>query len=244
MSNTWTSDPGFARLWTLARAALGATLLVVLLAVAVLASTAPITRYDLRVDEILAGLRFQPATTLALDLTRAAQEAVGLAVLAAGLAVLCIRRRWWDASRLALMAGTAWMLGLAVKDLVDRPRPPASLWLLAPDPSGSFPSGHAITAAVVALVVVAASKDFGLIRLLAAGLALTYALAVGASRLYLGDHYPTDVLGSYLDVAAVLLLVGAATDLGCVRRLAARTLRLRELASSTGDPGQGAGRGT
>lgn len=231
VTKEWIPAHVAVRLWLLTKATAGATLLLTLLALAGLALTHPITRHDLRVDEIMAMLRFGPATTLALDLTRAAQETVGLAVLAAGLVVLLVRRRLWDATRLVLMAGASWALALAVKDLVERPRPPASLWLAAPDPTGSFPSGHATTAAVIALVVVVALVGTGAVRLLAVMMALAFALAVGWSRLYLGDHYPTDVLGSYLDVTAATLLVSALTDLPRVRQQAARLLRDPDLAS-------------
>jgi hypothetical protein len=66
-----------------------------------------------------------------------------------------------------------------------------------------------------------------------------FALAVGASRVYLGDHYPADVLGSYLTVAAAALLVSAFTDLPRIRRLATRLLRAPEIAAARaqGAPG-------
>ncbi|MDQ1512629.1 MAG: hypothetical protein QOC59_471, partial [Microbacteriaceae bacterium] len=125
-----------------------------------------------------------------------------------------------------LRAGSSWALALAVKALVHRPRPPASLWVVRPDPTGSFPSGHDTTASIVVLIaLVLGARLAPRLRIPLVAAAAAFALAVGASRIYLGDHYPTDVLGSYLVVAAASMLVWAATDLPGVRRSAARLLR-------------------
>lgn len=114
------------------KAAAGLVLLLAGLALGWLALTAQVTRYDLRADQKLAGLRFGAATSVFTGLTDAAGEAAGLAALAAGIVVLLARRRRWDAARLLLMGGAAWTLALAVKDIISRPRPPARLWLIPP----------------------------------------------------------------------------------------------------------------
>jgi membrane-associated phospholipid phosphatase len=207
------------------KAKAGLVLLLTVLALGWLALTAQVTHDDLRVDLAVRPLRFHAATTVFTGLTNAAAEAAGLAVLAAGIIVLLARRRRWDAARLFLMAGSSWALALAVKDIINRPRPPASLWLIPPDSAASFPSGHDTTAIVVVLIVFMALAGTGRLRIAGTALAVVFALAVGASRVYLGDHYPTDVLGSYLTVAVAVLLASAFTDLLWVRRLAARLLR-------------------
>lgn len=69
----------------------------------------------------------------------------------------------------------------------------------APD-SYSFPSGHALKAAVFYILLSSLASSRWPIR---AG-AVTLALLIGISRIYLGVHYPTDVLGGYA-VAAVCL---------------------------------------
>jgi membrane-associated phospholipid phosphatase len=221
------------RFWMVTKAVVGAGLLFALLVLGFLTLTARVTSYDLHLDRIIAMFRFGLASMAALELTRAAQAKVGLGVLAVGLVVLLVRRRRFEAIQLVLIAGSAWALALGIKYVLDRPRPPANLWLVAPDPTGSFPSGHTTTAAVIGLIVFMAAVATGGVRVLVAGLAMGYALAVGASRLYLGDHYPTDVLGSYLDVTAATLLASAVMDLPGVRRIAARALRTPELAVET-----------
>lgn len=206
---------------------LGVIGLLGLLALGIVARSAMITRHDLHVDCRLSELRFPAGTEVALGLTAAASEAVGLAILAVGLLVLVVRRRRWDAVRLAAAVGGSWTLGIAVKALIDRTRPPASLWLLPPDSAASFPSGHDTTACAVVLVALLVLRGTGRLRVAGLTAALGYAAAVGASRVYLGDHYPTDVLGSWLTVASAALLVWAITDLGIVRRAAAAVLRER-----------------
>jgi undecaprenyl-diphosphatase len=194
-------------------ALLGALLLAVLLALAALTRTAALTHADLRADRAVQPLRSHAATTAFLWLTDASAEVVGLAALAAGLLVLLARRRPRDAVRLLLTAGGAWGLALVLKTALDRPRPPSVLWVRPPDATGSFPSGHDTTATVLVVVVLLTLAGMGRARRIATACAVVFALAVGFGRIYLGDHYPTDVLGSYLTVAATALLVRAAAEL-------------------------------
>jgi undecaprenyl-diphosphatase len=76
----------------------------------------------------------------------------------------------------------------------------------------SFPSGHTLSAVVfyggVALVVWSLfGRRAGLATV---GVAAIIALAVGVSRIYLGYHFLTDVVGAILAGIAWLLIVGAA----------------------------------
>jgi membrane-associated phospholipid phosphatase len=96
---------------------------------------------------------------------------------------------------------------VAVKGLVDRERPPAGLGdvdvLVATPTNSSFPSGHAAMSAAAAVVlVVLVPRVWPLV--------VAVALGVGWSRLYVGVHYPLDVLaGAALGalVATALLLL-------------------------------------
>lgn len=109
------------------------------------------------------------------------------------------RRRW-----LALFVAAAGLGGLVIqnvlKDLVQRPRPPHSDWLVHAG-GWSFPSGHSVQSAAaylsfaVAISVLVSSHRW---RVVAWALAVLLPLAVGFSRVYLGVHWPTDVLAGWV----------------------------------------------
>ena len=85
-----------------------------------------------------------------------------------------------------------------LKDLVARPRPPAALALYTP-PLYSFPSGHATMAAAFygfsAFALARAwPRQRGFIWLAA----LLLIALIGVSRVYLGVHYPSDVIAGWL----------------------------------------------
>lgn len=94
--------------------------------------------------------------------------------------------------------------------LIDRPRPPADLLVIDPLSTPSFPSGHAYQSLIVfglllGLVAVFINRTW-LCRSLQVFLILLI-LAIGLSRIYLGAHWPSDVLGSYVIGILVLLLL-------------------------------------
>lgn len=75
----------------------------------------------------------------------------------------------------------------------------------------SFPSGHATMAVGFygALTLILAYRTSGASRWLIAGAGLATMLLIGLSRMYLGVHYPTDVLAGYLSAPLWLVFIGS-----------------------------------
>lgn len=95
-----------------------------------------------------------------------------------------------------------------LKELAGRPRPSVSFpdlhAIVAVPTNGSFPSGHAMLAAAAAGAFWWSSRR--------AALALgIFAVVTGFSRVWLGVHYPSDVIGGLVAGAALGLLCGLAT---------------------------------
>ena len=146
---------------------------------------------------------------------------------AAGRTSGAARRRGAAAAAVALAAGQLVRVGLV--EWVGRPRPPVADWgSHAAGPA--LPSGHTTNAALAAAVLVLALRRAALrpgTRVVACTVAVLWALGVGATRVYLGVHWPTDVLAAWLLTgcltAAVLAwrpAVGPHDGTPCTRPLA------------------------
>jgi len=130
-------------------------------------------------------------TTLGLG---AVQAAIALAVLAAGIVK---GRAYWRRMGYAAIAayGAAGVLSQVVKSFGDRPRPPLLLHdvrlVVKPLFVHSFPSGHTTTAFAAAIVWAAFFPRWRWVFFAIAAL-------VGLSRVYVGVHFPFDVVGGAL----------------------------------------------
>jgi undecaprenyl-diphosphatase len=104
-----------------------------------------------------------------------------------------------EALAVALSLGGAMLISDWVKLLLSRSRPP--LEHLQAVTGSSFPSGHATQASAFwfsLVFVLPAAGASPKLAPVAGGLALLIVLAVAASRVYLGVHYPSDVLAGLL----------------------------------------------
>ncbi|MFF7384882.1 phosphatase PAP2 family protein [Streptomyces griseoluteus] len=129
-------------------------------------------------------------------------------LLCAGVALWLVWRRgaWWTALWLLVTCAVAAVVQQAVKAGVARPRP---VW---PDPVdrarfAAFPSGHAMTATVVCgllLWLIRAHGVRGPRWYGAVAGALVSVLGVGLTRVWLGVHWFSDVLGGWLFGALVV----------------------------------------
>ncbi|WP_140721779.1 MULTISPECIES: phosphatase PAP2 family protein [Gammaproteobacteria] len=127
------------------------------------------------------------------------------------LALLALRR-WREAAFAGFgFVGSA-LLNVGAKHFFQRERP--SLWeSIAPESTFSFPSGHAMGSMTLAAVVVALAWRTRW-RWPVAVVAGLFALLVSLSRIYLGVHYPSDILGGWC--AALAWVIGL--YLICFRR--------------------------
>ena len=143
------------------------------------------------------------ALAVALTVVGNTGPAVGAGLLV--LALLLKRGRRAEAVAFAVAVGGSMLLTQAIKALVLRPRP--ALWLsIRPEHSLSFPSGHAMDTAALATAV-----SFLLwqrrVPWPALVPAVVFSLLVGWARVYLGVHYPSDVLAGWAAAVGWVLLV-------------------------------------
>ncbi|WP_328622160.1 phosphatase PAP2 family protein [Streptomyces sp. NBC_00354] len=142
-----------------------------------------------------------------------------LLVLAGLYAGRTTRQRATVAAALLLCLGAGQTLRYAVMTLIARPRPAAGDWA-AHATGRSFPSGHTTTAAMTAGLLIAALFLRGSkVPRTAVALIGLWGAAVGLTRVYLGVHWFTDVIGGWLFATAWLSLLTCAY----LRRLGARS---------------------
>lgn len=122
---------------------------------------------------------------------------IGSSLVFAGY--LALRRRFVDIGVLAASVVGAQLVSAVIKHWVERPRPElvsheAAIY------SASFPSGHTLMATTVYVtfaMLIAADFPERRLRDYLLGVAWVVSFAVGASRIYLGVHWPSDVLAGW-----------------------------------------------
>jgi membrane-associated phospholipid phosphatase len=119
-----------------------------------------------------------------------------LALVLAG-AAMAVFRRWSLASWLVALAAVEGVVAPSAKLVLARPRPSWTSPIIEAG-STSFPSGHATAAASAAAAAVLLARHLGAgrgVTVLAATVGMAVAGVVAASRVFLGVHYLSDVLG-------------------------------------------------
>ncbi|WP_157695471.1 phosphatase PAP2 family protein [Nakamurella panacisegetis] len=197
----------------------GAGLAVIAAAIALLADAATegdgLTAIDRPTWSWFVGHRGGPLTALFKVITQTGSTLAMGSLAGVVVVVLLWRRRRADAVFLAVVAIGAGLFVSAAKPLIGRARPPMAERLVV-EANQSFPSGHALASiaiigalAVLLRPILRATR----LRVAAAVVGAVFVAAIGVSRLYLGVHWPTDVLGGWLCGAGWLLLCTTARQL-------------------------------
>lgn len=133
------------------------------------------------------------------DVTALGGTTVLALVTAAVTGFLVLRRQHHAAILVAAALAGGLILNLALKDWFGRPRP-AVIEPLAHVSSASFPSGHSLLATVVYLTLgalLARLVQERPVKVYLLSLVFALVFLIGLSRIYLGVHYPTDVLAGW-----------------------------------------------
>jgi membrane-associated phospholipid phosphatase len=203
-TNSWRRDMRprvFAIVFSLA------IVLLVLLLAGVILSPA-LGRLDASLSAAVRSVRMPVLTTIAIWVTSISNTATMLVLVPLTALVLWLLGRHSGAVVVLVTVAGGRLLGSAIQVLVHRARP-VGVALIALPSSYSFPSGHALTAALF----------FGTLSFIALGEvknpAVRYALvtafsalavAIGLSRVYLGVHYLGDVVAGWLLGSAVVVV--------------------------------------
>lgn len=163
---------------------------------------------DFLLRDILLNLDTQKLVNFWLDITFLGSVTVIVAFTLLALIILALQAKWQEAKQFIYGMGGAAIIEVGFKLVVHRARPneifPHTMPL-----SYSFPSGHALYAMMLYFLV-ASTLGNSLPRLaqltLWTAVVLIVAL-IGASRIFLGVHYPTDVLGGYLTAGLWLVIL-------------------------------------
>ena len=169
-------------------------------------------------------VKFQALRTEWLDSTAVTFANMGLfwvfvPVTVILIGCLILTRRYAD-SAMIVAAGLVIGIGNGLKLVVDRPRPDYQM-VGQMQSDLSFPSGHTLLAVImggVLVYLVGLWVKPVLVRRAVQVTIITAVLTMGASRVYLGVHWPSDVIGAYVFGAMALIgLIGLRNAMASVR---------------------------
>ena len=218
----------------------GTALLVIGVVLAALGDAAAegdgLTAIDLPVWSWMITHRTDALTRIAVVITTVGST-IAMAVIAAiAVVLLWVRGRRGDAALVAVVAAGAGLLVVVAKPVVGRVRPPEEYRLVL-ETNQSFPSGHAVaSSAIIGVLCVVFVPWIGRrwLRVVVVLAAVVAVVLIGVSRLYLGVHWATDIIGGWLTGVGWLLLCVSVRDVWTTFGLGARILRKPPVPQSFG----------
>ena len=168
-----------------------------------------LVQFDLRVLNLFSTFRYAKLNHQALFVTYLAKgEIITVGVIVISLILVLIKNwRFLNALIISILGGELFVW--IIKNIIDRPRPPL-VNALVNETTYSFPSGHtfvsiAFYGLLVYFVIQSERNKFLKVISFIGGIILI--MSVGLSRIYLGAHWPSDVLASFVSGAAWLSII-------------------------------------
>ena len=155
----------------------------------------PLTSLDLTIVENFSTLRTEPINKFAILLSALG----GMPFVLFLTCLWCFHRAWYKKYKDVIFIGLGVVGSIAsvwlLKFLISRPRPP-EMFHLVTSYGASFPSAHSMYAATLVCLAIFLSRPFPAHRFIVC-IALLWMLMMGISRVYLGVHFPSDVLAGW-----------------------------------------------
>ena len=155
-----------------------------------------LVQFDLRVINLFSTLRHSKLNQQMLFITYLAKGEIVIVGLLVFSIILFLHKRWRLLFTLLISVGIGEVFVWIIKNTIDRPRPPLVNALVA-ESSYSLPSGHTFVAiAFYGLLVyfVIQSNRNKFFKIISFIFGICLIILVGLSRIYLGAHWPSDVL--------------------------------------------------
>jgi undecaprenyl-diphosphatase len=194
--------------------AVGAAVTGVLVAIAGSIETGPLRRADELVLRWFEARRGPLIDSLMLQVTTLGDGIVVLMIVIVASVFLWLSGHRWSVYVLLLAVAGGQLVNNLLKLAFGRPRPDAVEWL-GHASTQSFPSGHAMSAILTYGSVAYLAGRLGPRPALRHVIGLAAALlviAIGVSRVHLGVHYPSDVIGGYIAGGVWLVFVAASVS--------------------------------
>jgi len=159
----------------------------------------------------IAGHRSPALDRIMLEITSLGNGAVLVLLVAIASVFLWLTNHRWSVYILFLGVLGGKLLNTVLKETFDRARP-SVIEHVDVVMSKSFPSGHAMSSFIVYATVaylVSRLEPSARLRRTTWCVAILLILAVGVSRMYLGVHYPSDVIGGYIAGLAWVMFVSS-----------------------------------